>query len=220
MENFGGEFWAAIAGAIVGGLIALVIQLVALWAAKAERKEDHNERRRALGYALLFKMIQIYSNLRQLRDHLAGAYERGLEDGLEEPWQFVMPIVNVPDRVEFSTDEMSMLLSLGNDDVFNDLASLDQVHNSLCSVFQTYKLRRMMLTDLLPSGEMAGVRGFTNLTEAQVAILRPKMAELNDLVQSLSIACPRDTATAEDVLQRLADLLREKVGITQRIQLV
>lgn len=133
MENFGGEFWAAIAGAIVGGLIALVIQLVALWAAKAERKEDHNERRRALGYALLFKMIQIYSNLRQLRDHLAGAYERGLEDGLEEPWQFVMPIVNVPDRVEFSTDEMSMLLSLGNDDVFNDLASLDQVHNSLCS---------------------------------------------------------------------------------------
>ena len=34
------EFWSAIAGAIVGGLIALVIQIVTLRASKKQRDED------------------------------------------------------------------------------------------------------------------------------------------------------------------------------------
>lgn len=38
------EFWAAIAGAVVGGVISLSVQMVALHAAKSERLEERKER--------------------------------------------------------------------------------------------------------------------------------------------------------------------------------
>lgn len=70
------EFWAAIAGAIVGGLIAFGIQVIALREARKERIRDAAEKQKALGHALIFKVIGIYSHLRQLNLHLQDAAAR------------------------------------------------------------------------------------------------------------------------------------------------
>jgi predicted acylesterase/phospholipase RssA len=55
------EFWSAIVGAIVGGLIALGAQMLALRADRKRREEDHKREQQALAASLLFKMMRIHS---------------------------------------------------------------------------------------------------------------------------------------------------------------
>ncbi len=140
------EFWAAIAGAIVGGVIALAIQMIALNAAARDRKADAAERKNALGHALLFKAVRIYSHLRQFNHHvMAGAEEQKKRGHKAIAWQVVLPFANLPEKVHFSTDEMALLLSLKNDDLFNNAVSFDEVHNSTIDIFATYSERRSSL---------------------------------------------------------------------------
>src|SRR2546426_10526449 len=47
------EFWSAIVGAIVGGLIALGAQMLALRAGRKRREEDHKREQQALAASLL-----------------------------------------------------------------------------------------------------------------------------------------------------------------------
>src|SRR5262245_42465642 len=56
------ELWAAVIGAIVGGLIAYFIQVKALREGRQQREDDLRRSNRALGYSLLFKVIKIHSN--------------------------------------------------------------------------------------------------------------------------------------------------------------
>lgn len=137
---------------MVGGLIAFGIQLVALRAAAKQRAEEAAERRKALGHALLVKMLKIHSHLHGFNEHLEETFAKAEKAGFDgEPWQIVRPIANHPPTVHFSTDEMVMLLSLKNDDVFNDVLSMDGVHNSTIALFQTFAECRRSLTSLLPA---------------------------------------------------------------------
>lgn len=213
------EFWSAIGGAVVGGLIAFAIQLVALRAAAKQRAEEAAERRKALGHALLFKMLKIYSHLHQFNEHLEETFAKAEKAGSErEPWEIVLPIANHPAAFHFSTDEMAMLLSLKNDDVFNDVLSMDEVHNSTIVLFQTFAERRLALTSLL-SAEMEGMVGTTELTKEQWQFLRPKMVEVNDLIKSMRQRCELDARDAWSVLTRLHAVLKDKVGVRFEIEL-
>lgn len=213
------EFYAAIAGAIVGGVIALGIQLLALRAAANERRADALERRKALGHALLFKMIQIVSHLHGFNSHVKEALARAAADGLSgRPWQFVIPLANFPERVHFSTDEMAMLLSLQDDDVFNRIASLDELHNSTVDVFQTYAARRLSLTSMLPAAMEESV-GTTALTESQMLALAPRMAELDGIISTIRLKCDQDERDSKSALTALRDLLHNKIGLTYRLEL-
>ncbi len=212
------EFWSAIGGAVVGGLIAFGIQLVALRAAAKQRAEEAAERRKALGHALLFKMLKIHSNLHGFNEHLQETFAKAEKAGFGgEPWQIVRPIANHPATVHFSTDEMAMLLSLKNDDVFNDVLSMDGVHNSTIALFQTFAECRHSLTSLLPA-EMEGIVGTTEITQEQMQFLRPKMAEVNDLIISMRQRCELDTRDAWSVLTRLQAVLKDKVGLKIEIE--
>ena len=56
------EFWSAIAGAVIGGLIALVAQVIFLRTAKKQREDEQRRTQQALANSLLFKMMRIHSN--------------------------------------------------------------------------------------------------------------------------------------------------------------
>jgi membrane protein YqaA with SNARE-associated domain len=76
----GNEFWAAIAGAVIGsltgGIIAYAIQHKALLAASNERAREANARLRAFGFSLFVKFIKIQSHFHHLHDHLDAAYTK------------------------------------------------------------------------------------------------------------------------------------------------
>jgi len=209
----GNEFWAAIAGALVGGVITFLIQKSDQWEKRRQRLADRSEARRALGYSLVFKMVKIYSNLTHLRSHLQEAFASAATRGIHgEPWQFVLALANSPERVNFSADEMSMLLSLKDDGLFNNLVSMDVIHNSTLDVFLTYRERRSDLLEKLPPHHMEGSIGSAALTGELLQAVRPRMIELNSMIADLRARYQADANQAGHTLQAFSAALNSKLG--------
>ena len=211
------EFWAAIVGAIVGGLMSLVLQLFALSAARNDRESERLESKRALARALLFKTIRIHSNFVGYSRHLVEADDRAKASNLPVGWQSLLPLANAPDRVTYSSDEMSMLLSLKSDNVFNDVLNLDVIHNSTIEIFQTYNQLRLELTSRLPA-QMDGQVGTTLLNSQQAMILGPRMASLSHLVEAIRVRTGADAVESLATLNRLAATLNEKLGLKLSVE--
>lgn len=84
--------------------------MIALRETRRQRAEDLDNHQTALANALLFKMKRICSNLYAVHRHFEDGFADGKKRGItSEPWQFVLPIANPPDPVNFTSDEMSML---------------------------------------------------------------------------------------------------------------
>jgi hypothetical protein len=209
---FGSEFWAAMAGAVIGGLIAFGVQMFALRAARRQHDEEHRQTKQALGHALLFKMIN--SNLYQLHRFIEEPFQkpdarnpRTASPG--EPWQLVMPLAHYPERVHCAGEEMGMLLSLKDDALFDAMLSMDAVHNELIDAFWTFGERRGALTALLPKTHGAD----TTPTRDHLLALRPKIVEINALIDDLRTRARMDYQDASQVLARLAATLKSSLGV-------
>jgi hypothetical protein len=153
-------------------------------------------------------MLQAPAVSHGLNQHLEGSFAQAKG----EPWQIVVPLANYPAKVHFSPDEMAMLLSLGDDDLFNRILSMDQIHNGMIDVFETYGRLRLALTSLM-SAEMSGKTGTSLFTDDEMRFLRPKMVELNEIIDQLKPKCTKDAADAWAVAKDLNELLRRKVGL-------
>ncbi|MCF6198996.1 MAG: hypothetical protein L3J67_06280 [Hyphomicrobiaceae bacterium] len=75
MLGFGNEFWAAIIGAIVGGLISAGLQWLAYREQKKQREEERKNKDTAIAHSLLFKMIGIHTNLYHFNDYLEKPFQ-------------------------------------------------------------------------------------------------------------------------------------------------
>jgi len=219
MTNPGNEFWAAIAGAIVGGLISLAAQLLAFREARRLRGVDRRDAQQARGLSLLFKLMEITSNLDALANYVGEAFALTLPDGSKpEPWSALLPLANLPERVRFSTDEIALLLSLKNDPLFNGIVSFDVVYNGTVEVFETYGRRRLAATEAL-SAQMHGVIGVTQLSREQAAWLAPRAAELNQLATGIRARVTKDRTRARELVVELHKTLAEKLGLSFKIEL-
>jgi hypothetical protein len=213
------EFWSALAGAFVGGLIAYLVQLLALREGRKQRQEDRLQAQQALAYSLVFKVIRIHSDYFGIYRHVEEFFELAAKRGIahEEPWRFVLPLANFPDPVHFSPEEMGMLLSLKNDDVFNEVLGLDISHNSLLDVARLVSAERRNLTDRLKVDE-ANAEVLTGTDHQTYLALRPRMIEVNGLIQSLRVEAKAATAKSKATMERLQQLLRNRLGLTLRVQ--
>jgi hypothetical protein len=211
------EFWSAIAGAIVGGLIGIAIQLKVIWEAREQRKEDHERVQRALGLSLFFKMTKIVTNLHHLSRHIERCFQQAEAKGFKgDPWQFVLPLANFPEPVHFSADEMSMLLDLKNDKVFNDVISTDDVHNAMVEAAKTMSAERLSLEDRLSHDGVEGNVVYGH-REEELAQHRPQIVKVNMLIELVRSNLKIDSEQSRAKLHELHDLLREKLGLEHRI---
>jgi hypothetical protein len=220
------EFWAAIAGAIVGavtgGLIAYLVQVKALREGRNQRAEDRKLIQQAQGRALLLKMGSIVSSYHGIQRHFEESFERAQQAGfVGEPWQFVLPSANTPDAVHFSTDELGMLLSLRNNEVFNSVVGMDAIHNSLVDVFKLFNAERRGLTERLPpatDGQGSILGG--HISPEAFAALRPRMIEVNTLVEQLRTGAKNDFTEATKVIASLVQLLHDKLGLSYKVSIL
>jgi hypothetical protein len=214
LSNLPSEFWAAIAGALVGGLITILIQAQALREQRRQREEDRKQVQKSLAHGLLFKMISIHSGFHRIHQHFEQAFKRAEAKNFKgEPWQFVQPYGNPPVPVRFSTEEMAMLLELKDNQMFNSIAGLDDIHNSLSSGVGLLTAERNQLTDRFKNEQFDGSIGTSFLTNSQHLELRPQMIEVNSLIEQLRSEAKQDFDQSKAALARLEVLLRDKVGL-------
>jgi hypothetical protein len=146
-----------LAGAVAGGAIALLGQLITIRAANKQRREERRLTQEALGNALLFKMIRINSNFRSLGRLIEAQIEEAKTRGLDgELWPVIRPVVNVPENIDFRADEMGMLLGLTDQKVFNAVASIDAIHNSTMELITFFSEKRTELADRLAAEQVHG----------------------------------------------------------------
>ncbi len=199
-----GEFWAAIAGALVGGIISYFLQRATL----RQAREGHAR-------ALFFKVTKIKSHLMNLKNYL----NKGVEEADSKKWSYwqtVRPLANLPDKVVFSADEMSILLFLKDIKLFNEVMPLEDIYNSTLDVFLTMRTSRNELASLLPAEEMNGIQGTTEITRELMKKAGPKMAEVDDLVRQLHANLKRDVNDVSAALDKMSGLFNRelKLGLT------
>lgn len=210
------EFWAAIVGAVVGGLISLGIQMIALSATKKERELERKNISASQGRSLLFKVMRIHSDLDGLFHHIEDSFSAARPEVHHEPFTFVLPLANFPEYVHFNESEISLVMTFKNDNLLNSLMSLDVIHNSLIETFRTYNAMRSELTRNMPA-EMSGNVGTTTLTREAMLALRPKMVEANMLLTSIRARAKLDYDESQSTLIVLHRDLAKHLSFTGKL---
>jgi hypothetical protein len=163
---------------------------------------------------VLYKLISIHSHLRILSNHFEEAFTEAKAKGdKREPWQFVLPLATNPQYVHFTTDEMTLVLSLKEDDIFNAMLSLDESHNSIIDLSTLIRQKREQLTDMMPVGS-------ASLTKEQSAKLRPHMVVLNQLIEAIRSYSATDANASQETLFAAHSALSSKLGFRYKLSLV
>jgi hypothetical protein len=216
---FSKELVSALAGAIVGGLIAFGVQIIGLREARRVRDHDRKLAQQALAHALLFKMLRIYSNAVQTNRYMERCFAMASEKKLEgDPWTFVLPLANLPERMHFSPDEMGMLLSLKDKDVFNLVMNQDVCHNSLNDIIAKFNECRRELTDQLKHDQVDGNKLSGIATREDYMKVVPRIIEVNALISGMREMSKRNAEEGRQSVSGLQNVFRDKLGLTFQLE--
>lgn len=216
--SLGNEFWAAMIGAVVGGLIAFAIQMISLHEVRKQRADDQYEKRKALAHSILFKMLRIHTNLLNFHKFLEESFHKAAEKQLSnEPWKIVRPLATLPKHVYFSDDEKSLILSLDDFVVFNSIASMDEIHNNHIELFLTYGNKRSAMTSKMPA-KMKGMVGTTTLSKKDMLMLESTMSTLNELIEVMRPQIETDYLKSCTTSKNLHILLTKNTLFTQNLK--
>ena len=135
-----------------------------------------------------------------------------------EPWGFVRELAPLPNQVRLTYDELSMLMGLGNDDVFNSVLNMEPVHESTIELVRTFHYHRRKLLERLPISSVRETVASTDLDPAQMEPLRLQMNAVNSLIEQLRAFSERGRDESRSALRTLCSLLRDELEIQQGIE--
>jgi len=205
-----------LAGTVISAIVSYLLQRSSFAEARRQKAQEKLETRKMLGLNLFHKMIRIVSTLGTLKNSLDNAFTRVKANEHPHNWQIIMPIANFPDRVKFTPEELTFLM-LMDMKLFNDMGPFDDIHNSLLDMFELYRTKRSALTDTLPA-TMNGNIGTTELTQAEMMTIGPRMAELNVLVDGMVQKTQQDSNEAWELLERLRNSLNGEFNLQLRLE--
>jgi hypothetical protein len=209
------EFWSAIIGAIIGGLMVLAAQMLGWWADRKQRREDYKRAQQALAASLLFKMMRIHANYGGVHQYIEESFEQAAKKGMhDEPWRFLLPLASLPTPIDFSSDEMGMLLQQKDDAVFNSMLEADVLYNHFVGGITTLQPMRAALMERIPPDQVSGDTGRVFPSPKELTALRPRMIEVNALIEQLRVDARDGVQESEKLLDRLQGCLGS--GLTCR----
>ncbi|ASS56407.1 hypothetical protein GUK36_09245 [Rhizobium leguminosarum] len=209
----GSEFWAAIIGAVVGGLITLIAQRQEQKASRQERAEDRMLEAKGQAYSLLFKVISIHASFGHIKAHVDERLEVGKNEKNNHVSAILLPLANPPYPIDFAPSEMAMLLSLKDDEVFNALASLDKIHNSIIPVWTMYEAKRSTIAQQGENHTFDGSDGKGQFDVRRGSHLEAMMFEVEGVAKELVRRAQQDFAEANDALSKLVLLLNDRLQL-------
>lgn len=138
-----------------------------------------------------------------------------LDNEKREPpyWTFIIPILNMPDEVHFSSEEMSFLFSTKNDEVFNNLLNLEPIYNSIIPAWTEYKLIRERFSSFVEQKVVKdGVSEARFDASGKGGIM---LFEINSLAENLVERADKDFTEARETL----DSLMKHLNSTQSLSI-
>ena len=135
-----------------------------------------------------------------------------------EPWQVFKPLASTPDKIDFSADEMSMLLGLKDLEVFNSVLTIDVIHNSKIDLQIVLSRNRAELIVKPEAEQIDGELFSGTFTHEQMLRLRPKMVDVNSLFMGAQQSAERDVEESRHAMTNRSDLLRRKLGLEYRLE--
>jgi hypothetical protein len=124
----------------------------------------------------------------------------------------------LPDAIKFSPEEMARVLSLDNK-LFNEMAALDDLHNSTVAIFRLYAEKRDSLTTTLTPASMTENVGATFLTKEQKDKMKPRSVELDMLVEAMVQRTEQDGKQAWECLEALHTLLEKEFKLKHKLEM-
>ena len=223
------EFWIAAVGAAVGAIIGAIVSSVFAYRIQSrvfdnEKKVREDELRRiqqVLGRSLIIKLGKIHSNISWVHQFLEKSFQMQEQnpDGPMEPWGFVREFAPLPVPVRFASDELSMLMSLGGDNVFSMVLNMEPVHDSILDLVKEYHSKRRELFDNLPVSSVRGVIASTHLdSELITASLQIQMNSVNSFIKQLRAHAERGSRESGQTLTDLCKLLNDKLDLRHRVE--
>ena len=181
----GSEFWAAVVGAIVGGAIAGLVQYLSLRTAKRDRDDELLRQRQTLARSLLLKVVKILSDFKNIHDHISECEENRIKNNLEKGWKSFLPLSATPRQVEFTSEELTTLTLCNDDDLFNEVLAIDEVHAGYMESLALYRSLRATISERFPA-MMLGTIGTIELTPDEYKWYAPRAAELDQLAEDIA----------------------------------
>jgi hypothetical protein len=123
----------------------------------------------------------------------------------------------LPDQIKFLAEEMALILSL-DDNLFNDMTALDNLHNSAIALFGEYAKQRDALTNTLSPETMDGNVGLVYLNGAERDRIRPHSVELDMIIDGMLDLTINDGKTAWNCLERLHQALEKEFDLKHKLE--
>lgn len=149
--------WAAVLGAVVGGGISLAGQLLESHARAEQRIEEIRQNDIGHIYSLFVLLSRISGTLRTLRNHTVSSRENA--DRLAVPYRAigVIELSGVGEKFVIPTQDLIALIRLDQQELYNQLYTIDQWATNLMAHFHDLQLRRRELLDLF-DGDVGDIR--------------------------------------------------------------
>lgn len=211
ISGLGSEFWAAIIGAIIGGIITICAQYIF-------ERINRNRTNLFLGQSVFFKLLKITSHTQHLRNHIEESFQKSPIDMHKQPFSVVRPLTSLPNKVEFTAEELSLVASMNDNDVLNRVLECADIFNSLVDGFQVYSDMRMDFQNSTPA-EMEGELGNSSFSAEQMKIIAPKMAMMNDLITTLRNRANRDFQEFSEDLKIIQKCFQRKINLKHSFEI-
>lgn len=217
------EFVAALAGALVGGLITLAVQIATFlredWLRRddrAQRKEEerirNNERDATAAFSILAKMSRAHTDIGNVRNHLLEG-KKLVEERGGKVSNAIKPTLSDPIPFSFSLDELVLIRDLRQDQITNDALNLPYIHRMYIEAMSTFRSLRREMASLVSKVDR-NADGSTSVVfegnNGSIAALKDQ--EATDVIESLMGFCENDFKLANNLLVDTQAALLERLG--------
>ena len=136
-----------------------------------------------------------------------------------QAWGFVRQLAPLPVPVRFSSDELSMLLGPGDDNIFHLVLNMEPVHTSILETVKEYHSKRRELLNSLPVSSVHDTVASAHLNLKQITPpLQAQMNAVNGLIEQLRVHAERGFRESGQALVDLCKLLHDKLELKHRVE--
>lgn len=211
---------------IIGGFISL---FTAIFILKQEERSGIEKLRgerldadRRIALTLYFKIIEVYDSISKINSHFFnGMNEANVSKSVLNPWTTVLPLVGVFPSVSFTPEEKNFLFHLKNNDLLNDIISLDSANSTYIMLVNEYNQKRSELSKLLVNSktEVNFNRLDTIVEQKDKPALIPHIEYCNSIIRNILIDCPLILHQVKSSIHRYVDIINVKYKVGVAVEL-